>query len=89
MRVRCDVMALRRELAKLSMDNVYHIGVFLIALLIDLDNTHEEERLLMEHCECQNKRLYAPSLVEWMNAWIDGNMMRMVMGTKTDDRFVK
>lgn len=89
LRVRCDVMALRRELAKLSMDNVYHIGVFLIALLIDLDNTHEEERLLMEHCECQNKRLYAPSLVEWMNAWIDGNMMRMVMETKTDDRFVK
>ena len=89
LRIRCDVMDLRREIAALSMDNVYQIGVLLLSLMIDLDNTHEEERLLLEQCECHIKRLYAPSLVEWISAWIDGNMIKMVMETKTDDRFVK
>ena len=89
LRVRCDVMDLRREVAALPMNDVYELGVLLLTLMIDLDNPHEEERLLLEQCECQIKRLYAPSLVEWLSAWVDGNMIKMVMETKTDDRFVK
>ena len=88
-RMRCDLGSLRQGFEQLTIDEVYEVGVLLCEMLVNLDKPSKEEEMLFKKYEKEQARLYAGTLVEWINSLVDANMMRMVMETKTDDRFVK
>ena len=88
-RIRCDLGSLRQCFAQLTIDEVFEVGVLLCEMLVNLDKPSKEEEMLFKKYEKEQARLYAGTLVEWINSLVDANMMRMVMETKTDDRFVK
>lgn len=88
-RIRCDLGSLRQGFAQLTIDEVYEVAVLLCEMLVNLDKPSKEEEMLFKKYEKEQARLYAGTLVEWINSLVDANMMRMVMETKTDDRFVK
>lgn len=88
-RVRCDLGSLRRGFAQLTIDEVFEVGMLLCEMMVNLDKPSKEEEMLFQKYEKEQARLYAGTLVEWINSLVDANMMRMVMEAKTDDRFVK
>lgn len=88
-RVRCDLTALRTGLAALTVDEVYGLTVLLTMMLLELDQEKEEEKQLYAKNGCPPGRLYANALIQWMNSMLDANLMRMVVESKSDERFVQ
>ena len=56
-------------------------------MLAELDKEKVEEKQLYEKNMCPAGRLYANALIQWLNSMMDANLMRMVMESKSDERF--
>ena len=86
-RVRCDLAELKTGMTAMTMDDVYGVCLLLTMMLAELDKEKVEEKQLYEKNMCPTGRLYANALIQWLNSMMDANLMRMVMESKSDERF--